>query len=916
MRALFSIAALVTGLHAASAAPGPGVAFFYGAPLPVEELSQFAQVVVDPDQAGTVEIERLRQRGAQPFAYLSVGEIAPKRAWSRAADRRFILGENRAWGSQVVDPRQAGWRALVVAEAARLRALGYRGLFLDTLDSYMLAVRDSGERKACAQALAQLVHAIKARVPDVQLLLNRGFEFLPEVAKEVSGVAAESLFRGWDAEKKRFVEVSEADRRWLAAQLARVRDRYHLPAIAIDYVPAAARADACATARRISALGFVPWVGVPALDTVGVGAVEVVPRRVLLVYDSDESPVMVDAYVHQLAAMPLEYLGYAVEYVDARGELPQAPLGGRYAGVVTWFTDDVLADPEHYRSWLVRQLDAGVPLAIIGRLGFPADGALLERLGLATMDAQLIAPLKVRQQAALLGFEAMASPHARDVVTYRARPSLSVQVSVEDAVGQRAVAVATGPFGGLAFEPFVITEQRRWILNPFEFVKLALRLPLQPAFDVTTESGRRLLMVHIDGDGFASQAELPGRPFAGQVVLDQVLKTFVVPTTVSIIEGEIGRAGLYPEHSAELEAIARRIFLLPNVQIASHSYSHPFNWEKATAAASTGGEEYHLAIPGYHFNLEREIAGSVAYINAELAPPGKRVQVFLWSGNALPGSAALDITHRLGLLDLNGGQFLVKQNPSLSEVSPLGRPVGPWFQTYAPIGNENLYTDLWRGPFYGFRRVIDTFRMTDYPFRIKPISIYYHFYSGAKQAALTALKEVYRWALAQEVLPIWVTDFVRKSDGFRAASIALTADGAWQLRGFGELRTVRLDPLLGWPDLERSRGVAGVRDLPQGRYVALTGEDPATLYVADEPPRVPYLESANAEVVAWKRRDAQHVDLHLRGAVPVRLVVAGTTARCTLTTAGKSLHPESNKAGKQAFALSAMDTGDATLACN
>ena len=52
--------------------------------------------------------------------------------------------------------------------------------------------------------------------------------------------------------------------------------------------------------------------------------------------------------------------------------------------------------------------------------------------------------------------------------------------------------------------------------------------------------------------------------------------------------------------------------------------------------------------------------------------------------------------------------------------------------------NENVYTNDWTGPFYGFRDVIDTFRMTGEPRRLKPINLYYHTYSASKVAALKA----------------------------------------------------------------------------------------------------------------------------------------------------------------------------------
>jgi hypothetical protein len=97
--------------------------------------------------------------------------------------------------------------------------------------------------------------------------------------------------------------------------------------------------------------------------------------------------------------------------------------------------------------------------------------------------------------------------------------------------------------------------------------------------DVTTENGHRLWMAHVDGDGFLNRAELPGTPFASEVIRSQILEKYALPTTVSVIEGEIGPTGLYPHLSPELEAIARAIFKIPTVELASHTYSHPFYWK-------------------------------------------------------------------------------------------------------------------------------------------------------------------------------------------------------------------------------------------------------------------------------------------------------------------------------------------------
>lgn len=36
-----------------------------------------------------------------------------------------------------------------------------------------------------------------------------------------------------------------------------------------------------------------------------------------------------------------------------------------------------------------------------------------------------------------------------------------------------------------------------------------------------------------------------------------------------------------------------------------------------------------------------------------------------------------------------------------------------YFQVYSAMQNENIYTDEWKGPFYGYQNVIQTFELTE-----------------------------------------------------------------------------------------------------------------------------------------------------------------------------------------------------------
>lgn len=263
---LFPSLALVFSTTLAQA-QGPSTAFFYGAPVPVEQLSRYKRVVVEADNLGSPT--RLAASGALVFAYVSVGEAEGWRASTRALDDSLFDGANSAWGSRVADLTHPGWtRFLLETRMAGLWKQGYRAFFLDTLDSYQLTAKDPAARVRQQRALVALIEAIHRRFPGVQLLLNRGFEVLPDVSSLVVGVAAESLFQSWDPKAGAYTVVDEPSREWLLGRLREVQQRFALPVTVIDYVARKDSALARATAQRITDAGFTAWVATPQLDTI------------------------------------------------------------------------------------------------------------------------------------------------------------------------------------------------------------------------------------------------------------------------------------------------------------------------------------------------------------------------------------------------------------------------------------------------------------------------------------------------------------------------------------------------------------------------------------------------------------------------------------------------------------------------
>lgn len=889
-RWLILLSLVTSSLSAAPLTANSAVAFFYGANPPWSELQAFDLVVVDPGHVPNPATPGLRR--TQLAAYVALGEVQPSRHYAAKIPQAWLVGENKDWGSRLIDQSRPEWpRFFTDMVIAPLWEQGYRSIFLDTLDSYHRFAKTPEQRAAQEAGMVAVLRAVKQRYPEIRLIFNRGFEILTMTHKMVEMVVAESLFQGFDASKGKYRPVPQTDREWLLSQLRQAKENYRLPVVVIDYVPPAERDLARKTAKRILELGFIPWVTTPDLATLGVGSIEVMPRKVLVVHSQmkDEYALRLDESL-RFGALPLNYLGYVPEYVDTQ-HLPETMLAGRYAGVVMWLTLETSAlDQTNLTNWLTKQLSVKLPLVLVNPPAFVLDSPLGKSMGLqVSYPAASLVPAKIFTQHAMVGFEASPRPAPDDFMGLSITQGVSLLVLQQGSTTQ--VGAALTDWGGFVLEPYATMALAgnagdRWVINPFLFFKQALRLPDMPVPDVTTEAGRRMLMVHMDGDGFVSRSELPGHPMAGELVRDRIVGKYPLPMTISVIEAEISPHGLYPGLSQEAEKIAKAIFHAPNVEIASHSYSHPFVWRKANAGDLNEG--YNLRLPGYRFDLQREIEGSIRYIEDRLAPPGKKVSMFLWTGDCIPGSDALAWTKQMNVPNMNGGDTIAtRSQPTVTQVEGLGVPRVGGFQVFAPNQNENVYTNEWRGPFYGFERVIETFQFTESPRRLKPINIYFHTYITTKAAGMKSLDRVFVYALAQETTPVHVADYARKVLDFQDMVVARSAMG-WRVRGANTLRTLRLPAGMGLPDVALSQAVAGFTS-PPGDIYAHLGDDSAELVMTAVDAGKVRLVSANGSIEAFELKPTGF-SWHIKATVPLKFTLANAQA-CQVRVAGHDLAP-------------------------
>jgi polysaccharide biosynthesis protein PelA len=621
------------------------------------------------------------------------------------------------------------------------------------------------------------------------------------------------------------------------------------------------------------------------------------PRYVLALYKSSDPDNDVSGRrkmtatnneVHAWAQMPLNWLGLMVEYYDIDRGLPDEKVMGRYRGIVTWFQTDEMADPLAYLRWLGAQTRAGRRVVILGQLGALRDRKTLKTVDLEAVN-EALAPTGLqflgnwtgnqrvielrRKDPTMMEFERKLPPglpYYQQVVARAPGSRAHLVLARRDLPDSESAMVVTGPWGGFAAAEYVRFQfpgeaGAQWWIDPFAFFREALGVGDWPRPDTTTQYGRRIFYSHIDGDGLRNRSEVRAGGSSGQIILDEILSRYPLPISVSVVVAEVEPTLL---GSPEFHQLARAIYARPNVEAGSHSYTHPLDWEKRTRS---------FDLPRVPYAVETETAGAIRYMEERLLPPGKRVRLFQWSGSTRVSEDAIAILARLGVPNINGGDPMRdRQWPSYTRVAPLMRQVGTQWQTYTSGSNENLYTNLWTGPFYGFRYVIQTFENTEAPRRVAPVNVYYHYYSGERVASLHALHEVHEWVLRQPLAPLFTSEYLAIVEGFRTARIARTAEG-WRIDRHGALRTIRFDDTAASVDLARSSGVLGFVHHQGALYVHLAGPEPAHVVLTDRPARAPYLARSSHRVTAWSHADGR-VALTVAGIGAKEVEIAGLPA--------------------------------------
>ena len=706
----------------------------------------------------------------------------------------------------------------------------------------------------------------------------------------------------------------------------------HAPTVmpfALDALPRAAR-------RRARYRPGRPLVGLIMLLLARFACADTpLARTIIALYDGDAGPPE-QTEIHEHAEMVLNHLGLVVEFHDLNAPLPAVAARADVRGILVWMRYRRMVDSEDYLAWLDAALTAGKRFVSLGYLLGTRDAsgqylplarlnAVFARAGFSVLDASEVIDADLAIDAAhggMIDFERpLRAPLPFYVPTRASAAATSWLTVVAGADAQtRADVVISGPGGGYVAHDYALyvgslPEQRQWLIDPFAFFAHAFATDELPKPDVTTLSGRRIYYSHIDGDGWRNVSLVDeyaaSRVLSARVVLEEALRPFPdLPVTVAPISAELDNAWYGDEETRQL---AREIFALPQVELGSHTHTHPFAWGffrdysaakeqrflpryrqmhghvqgepshdwvalgDTTVQSAGGDSEVEFTadfVPRAYavepFDLALEVSGSKRIIEA-LAPPGKRVRVMQWSGDTTPFEAAVGATVAAGMQNINGGDSRFDSDfPSYAFVAPVGRQVGQYRQVYATNSNENTYTDLWRGRYYAFRFLRETLERTESPRRVRAANVYYHMYSGERLAALRALVMNLKWARAHELAPIETSHYAAIAEGFYTTELIPAGDRRWRVANRGALNTLRFDAAADVTvDWARSVGVLGARHYQGSLYIALDADVAEPLVALGTPAAAAPLHLVDSRwLLSGYRADTRSATVRARGYGP------------------------------------------------
>lgn len=247
---------------------------YYG-PGRTDDLLTRDALIIETKNQTTAEVNALRAAGKLTVGYISIGEDSELRQGDRKGPGGYdsayfdrnkdnVPDKNETWNSYFANAGSPSWRAHFLARSDEiLKTHGVDGFFLDTIETSLAY-------PASIKSMVSLIRDLRARHPNAIIVMNRGWDLLPDLGNTPDGIMFESFTLSYDFTEKRYVSLRASGVDYgldvWKKFIRPAQQRHALVALALDYAASPDSPEVASAYDRAVTLGMIPCVANINLD--------------------------------------------------------------------------------------------------------------------------------------------------------------------------------------------------------------------------------------------------------------------------------------------------------------------------------------------------------------------------------------------------------------------------------------------------------------------------------------------------------------------------------------------------------------------------------------------------------------------------------------------------------------------------
>lgn len=242
-----------------------------------DALSKRGAAIIEVASQTPESIAAIRKNGTLAIGYISAGEDANLRKGDEKGPGGFDSAyydrnnddkpdRNETWNSYYTNAGSEAWIQHFLGEAKRLREeYGVDGFFLDTVESFTLYTENR-------KPMVALIRKLREENPEAIIVLNRGWDLLPDLDGTVDGLMYESFTLSYDFGTKSYVRMRpsalDEGREIVERFLRPAQEKHGLVVLALDYAAGPEEPSIQDSVDRAVSFNMIPEISNIYLDKI------------------------------------------------------------------------------------------------------------------------------------------------------------------------------------------------------------------------------------------------------------------------------------------------------------------------------------------------------------------------------------------------------------------------------------------------------------------------------------------------------------------------------------------------------------------------------------------------------------------------------------------------------------------------